>query len=388
MIRSWPLPVRVRPHTLQVEGSLAAYSAFGGNGLWVTRLTDGRTTFVAPVRQGDRPRLTRLGVAYIDNVYKHAPSNRPTIKFVPTRSLFQELAHVGNPVYTGGAIRSLSMDGTRVALAVSGKSAGCDRVVFWDIPWRSVEQVSQQAGVTCAASGASRRISQIALGGARAQWITRQNGRSIVVAADDVGCQEWVIQRLPQRPGFSLGGIAADGATLAFALTGRVHSSVGMVTGTYRTRDLYGATGTIRSLSANAAHTAVLWSNGRIDVRALHGRLLESFSAPTAVSLALRGNVVVTPTRSGRLDVYTAGRRVHSWPLPVGARDSVDLQYGVAVMTAGNGVYAVNIATGRIAELARTPSTPIAQIGSVGVAYAYGPVAQLIPMSRVEAVMR
>ena len=387
--RSWPLPVRVRRHTLQVAGSLAAYSALGGSGLWVTRLTDGRTTFVAPVREGDRPRLTRRGVAYVDNVYKHAPADRPVVKFVPTRGLFQELAQVGSPVDAGGAIRSFSLDGARVALAVSGGAAGCDRVVFWNIPWRSVEQVSQKAGVTCAASGASRRITQVALGGARAQWITRQNGRPIVVAADDIGCQEWVISRLPQKPaGLSFGGIAADGTTLAFALTGRTHSSVGIVTGKYRSRDLYGATGSIRSLSADEMHTAVLWSNGRIDVRAGNGSTLETFAAPTATSLALRGNVVVTTTRTGRLDVYSSGKRIHSWPLPAGTRHQVDLQYGVAVVTAGNGVYAVSVANGRSAQLAWTPSAPRAQIDSVGVVYTYGSIAQLIPMSRVETAMR
>jgi hypothetical protein len=386
--RSWPLPVRVRPHTLQVAGSLAAYSALGGNGLWVTRLTDGRTTFVAPVRTGDRPRLTLGGIAYVDNVYKPMPANRPTVKFVPTRSLYGELAQVGRPVYAGGAIRSFSMDGTRAALAVSGGPAGCDRVVFWNIPWRSVEQVSQKAGVTCAASGASRRITQVALGGARAQWMTNQNGRAIIVAADDIGCQEWVISRLPLRHGYSFAGIAADGSTLAFALGGRMHSSVGMVTGTYRSRDLYGATGTIRSLAADSAHTAVLWSDGRIDVRARNGSTLETYAAPTAASLGLRGNVVVATTRTGRLDVYSAGRQVHSWPLPVGTRHPVDLQYGIAVVTAGNGVYGLNISTGRTAQLAWTPSAPAAQIGSVGVAYKYGSVAQLIPMSRVEAAVR
>jgi hypothetical protein len=386
--RSWPLPVRVRPHTLQVAGSLAAYSALGGNGLWVTRLTDGRTTFVAPVRGGDRPQLTARGVAYVDNVYKHAPADRPTVKFVPTRSLFQELAQVGSPVYAGGAIRSLSMDGTRVALAVSGGAAGCDRVVFWSIPWRSVEQVSQNAGVTCSALGASRRITRVALGGARAQWITRQNGKAIVVAADDIGCQEWVVSRLSQRSGFSFGGIAADGATLAFALTGRTHSSVELVTGTYRSRDLYGAAATVRSLSAYAAHTAVLWSNGRIDVRTRSGGTLETFAAPTASALALRGNVVVTTTRTGRLDVYSSGKRVHSWPLPVGTRHAVDLQYGIAVVTAGNAVYGLNIANGHTAQLAWTPSAPGAQIGSIGVVYTYGSVARLVPMSRVEEAVR
>ena len=60
----------------------------------------------------------------------------------------------------------------------------------------------------------------------------------------------------------------------------------------------------------------------------------------------------------------------------------------VAVVTAGNGVYAVSVANGRSAQLAWTPSAPRAQIDSVGVVYTYGSIAQLIPMSRVETAMR
>jgi hypothetical protein len=380
---SWPLPVRVRPHTLQVSGSLAAYSALGGNGLWITRLTDGRTTFVAPTRAGTRAILDARGVAYIDNVYKHRPATRPIVKFVPTRALAQELSSVGRPVNAGGTITSFSMDGTRVALVVSG-GAACDRVVFWDIPWRSVEQVSQKAGVTCAASGASKRISQVALGGARAQWVTMQDGRPIVVAADDIGCQEWVISRLSAKPGFRL---AADGANLAFALAGRTRSSVGTLTGAYRSRDLYRPAGSIRAIAADGYNTAVL-SSGRIDVRTRLGRSLVAFEAPNATSLAMRADTIAATTRFGRLDVYRGGLRMHSWRLPTGTAPHVDLHFGIAVVTAGNAVYAVNVATGRTARLASAPSAPRAQIETIGVVYAYGKVARLIPMSRVEAALR
>jgi hypothetical protein len=389
--RTWPLPVRIRPHTLQVAGALASYSALGGNGLWVTRLTDGRTTFVAPVRAGDHPLIDARGVAYQDNVYRRAPASRPVVKFVPTRALSRELLRVGRPLHTGGTIRSFSMDGSRVALAVSGGTTGCDRVVFWNIPWRSIEQVSQKAGVTCAASGASGRISQIALGGARAQWVTLQNGRPIVVAADDIGCQEWVISRPGQLPGFSLGAIAADGAAHTFALVSGARSSVALVTGGYRGVDRYALPGTIRAMSADDYHTAVLTS-GRIDVRTLYGRLIATSAAPHATSLALRRNVVVTTTRDGRLDVFVAGTRTHSWHLPAGTQPHVDLQFGIAVVTTGNAVYAMDVATGRTARLAVAPTAPRAEIGSIGVVYAYSDAgrgtARLIPMSKVEEAVR
>src|SRR3954454_22558380 len=41
---SWPLPIRVQQGSLQVAGGLAAFLSRGGGGLWVTRLSDGRTT--------------------------------------------------------------------------------------------------------------------------------------------------------------------------------------------------------------------------------------------------------------------------------------------------------------------------------------------------------
>ena len=386
-LRSWPLPIRVRRHTLQVSGALASYSALGGNGLWVTRLTDGHTTFVAPVRAGDRPRLGARGVAYVDNVYKHAPASRPILKFVPTSALAGELEAVGRPVHAGGVIRSFSMDGTRIALAVSGGASGCDRVVFWDVPWRSVEQVSQQHGVTCAATGASRRITQVALGGARAQWVTSQHGSPVVVAADDIGCQEWVIRRLADLPGVSLHGIAADGANVAFALAGRGSSSVGVLTGSYRGIGIYGVRGLVRAISADGFRTAVL-SGHRIQVHGAHGGTFRTIVAPGATAVALRGNMLVATTATGRLDVYAGTMLAHSWRLPAGTLPHVDLQYGIAVVTTPRAVYAIDAATGRTALLATTPSTPRAQIESIGVGYVYGNWATVIPMTRVEAAVR
>ena len=397
-VESWPLPVRVRRHTLQVSGPLAAYSALGGHGLWVTRLTDGRTTFVAPVRPADRPRLDAVGVTYQDNVYKHAPADRPLLKFVPTAALGQELAQVAVPVHTSGPIRSISMDGTRVALAAGATSSGCDRVLFWNIPWRSVEQVSENAGPMCAASGASRRISQVTLGGERAQWITSQHGRPALVAIDDVGCQEWVIERLSDRPAkMSLGAIAATGTTLAFALVDRTSnarsSAIGLVSPFYRPMPLYDIAGTAAALSTDGLRTAVLTTSGRVDVRAVGGSRVGSFTAPHATALALHANRIVTTTSTDRVNVYTpSGSLVHSWRLPARIAPRVSVEYGIGVVTAGRTVYAVQLATGRIARLAVAPAAARAQIGSVGVVYAYSlggrGTAALVPMSEVEAALR
>ncbi|HZS24220.1 MAG TPA: hypothetical protein VFA30_04460 [Gaiellaceae bacterium] len=375
--RSWPLPVRVRPNTLQVAGDLAGYEALGGHGFWVTRLGDGKTTFVAPVKSG-RPVLDADGAFYVDNVYKSAAPNRPVVKFVPTAALQSELVRVGAPVHTGGAIRAFSMDGNTIALVVAGR---CDRVVFWNVPWRSVMQVSQQAGVTCAGLGASRHISQIALGGARAQWVTMQQGKPVVVAADDIGCQEWVVGRLPSGSHVL---IAGDGTTLAFTTAGRISH----VLGSYRTAGLYEASG-VQALAADGTLTAVL-AHGLVTIHAAQTREL-TLPAAGAQSVALRGSTVVTTTASGRLDVYRAARLVHSWPLPSGARPRVDLRYGIAVVTTRNGVYAIDTTNGRSALVASTPATPRAQISPLGVGYVYSlagrGTAALVPMAAVEAAV-
>ncbi len=375
--RSWPLPVRVRPHTLQVVGDLAGYEALGGHGLWVTRLSDGTTTFVAPVKSG-RPVLDAEGAFYVDNVYKMAAPDRPVVKFVSTNALHGELSQVGAPVRTSGAIRAFSMDGNNIALVVAGR---CDRVFFWSVPWRSVEQVSQQAGVTCAALGASRHISQIALGGSRAQWVTMQHGKPVVVAADDIGCTEWVVGRLAPRSHVSL---AADGTTHAFTLRGHVTG----VLGNYRTSGLYAAA-RVNALAADGNQTAVL-ERERVTIHHQRARQL-TLRTVGARSLALRGSIVVTTTASGRLNVYRTGRLQHSWRLPSGTRPHVDLQYGIAVVSTRNGVYAIDTTSGRTALLASTPAPPRAQIESIGVGYVYTianrGTAALVPMAAVEAAV-
>jgi hypothetical protein len=377
---SWPLPVRVRRGTLQVVGDLAAYSALGGHGLWITRISTGRTAFVAPVQRHDHPLLTRRGVVYVDNVYKNAPADRPVVKFVPTRALVGETTQVGHTLHTDGSIRAFSLSGARIAIAVAGHD--CDRVFFWAVPWRSYEQVSQNAGVTCAALGASGRISQIVLGGARAQWVTRQDGTRVIVAADAIGCREWVIGRTDTVP-----TIAADGATLAYA----VPHSLSILRGNYRTEQVAASWLIPMAIAADGPRTAVL-TERRILIANRKGTELASIAARSARAIAMRGETVVATTRYGTLEVFLRGRRTHSWPLPSGARRAVDLHYGIATVTAGRSVYAINVLTGQTALVATTPARPTAQIGPIGVAVGYSVgsrgTIRIVPFADVEAAVR
>lgn len=397
LLRSWPLPVHARPRTLQVSGRLAAFVVRGRPGLWVVELASGRATFVAPVRPEDQPLLDAKGVAYQDNVYKRRPADRPLLKFVPTHALEHELAHVGRPLHTQGPIRAFSEGGTRVALVVAGGGGRCDRVVFWDIPWRSADQVSEDAGPTCGGPETAGRVSDIALGGARAQWIALHRGRPMVVAADDIGCQEWVIQRLSDQDNrISLAGIAADGPTLAFALVNRSArspvSNIGRVTGGYRSQKVFRVRGVVHALSADDGRIAVLAGNGMISVRTENGFALRSFVSRGASSLALSGTLLAVIAHNGRLHVYSisTGRQLHSWRLAARA-SHIDLQYGIAVVTVGRSVYAVDVKSGRTAVLAKTPVRARAQIEPMGVVYTYSTngrgTAKFVPMSRVESAV-
>ena len=108
--------------------------------------------------------------------------------------------------------------------------------------------------------------------------------------------------------------------------------------------------------------------------------------------MALGAKVAVVATRDDRLGVYSVanGRLLHRWMLPRGATH-VDLQYGLAVVTAGHSVYAINTASGHTRRVAVTPLPVRAQIEPVGIVYAYSTnnrgTAKLIPMSRVESLL-
>ena len=95
----------------------------------------------------------------------------------------------------------------------------------------------------------------------------------------------------------------------------------------------------------------------------------------------------------GTLNVYRAGtgELLHSWRAPSGA-SSVDLQYGIAVVPSGRNVFAINVATGKVALVFRAPATVAAQIESPGVAVQYNAGRHgylgFVPMSRIEAATR
>jgi len=84
--------------------------------------------------------------------------------------------------------------------------------------------------------------------------------------------------------------------------------------------------------------------------------------------------------------------RSTAWRVPHGVDPSIDVHYGIAVLTAGSRVYALRVDTGRLVTLARAPTRARAQIEEPGVVYQYntsrGGVMRFVSLERVERALR
>ncbi|MGZ4395545.1 MAG: hypothetical protein ACXVZ2_09325 [Gaiellaceae bacterium] len=395
--RSWPL--LDQPVSLDVYDGIAVFSAVRGHGLYAVRLSDGRTALVGVDRSFDTPQIGPSGVVYQDDLDKGKHANgRITLKLITLAAVRADLEAAGLPLRTT-AIRSISMDGPRVALAVSDPRGRCDRILFWNIPWHFVSRLTQPSGPTCTQHHAPGGITQVALAGSRAEWTTTYGTSTELLAADIVNCQEWVVTRLADRPGGDhLVGMSGDGPFLTFALTRherelRGSSSIGVVAGTFRNRTLADGGATPVSVSADTRRVATLRDDGTVDVRTLGGRVTTTFKVAAPTAIALRLNRLAVLTATGRLILYSlpTGRLLRSLPAPAGARASIDMYYGIAVVTAVTAVYAIDVDSGRVAVVAHAPAPVRAQIEAPGIAYQYNTgghgYLQFVPLSRVEIAL-
>ena len=72
-----------------------------------------------------------IGVFYQDDEFKQDRARGMVrLKFVPTRGISSIIDRAQRPLVTRGRIRSLSMDGPRVALAVADPKQACDRMIL------------------------------------------------------------------------------------------------------------------------------------------------------------------------------------------------------------------------------------------------------------------
>ena len=86
-----------------------------------------------------------------------------------------------------------------------------------------------------------------------------------------------------------------------------------------------------------------------------------------------------------------AGTLLHRWRLPAGTAPAVDVHYGVAVVTAGRELYAINLSTGGSACCCGRRQPVRAHLDDIGVVYAYnagsGGVLGFIPFAAVEQAL-
>jgi hypothetical protein len=394
LVRSWPL--FDRPTSLDVSGGLALFRTHGT--LYALRLSDGRIALVGLNRAGDNAQIEGPGVVYVDDLYKgKRSSSRTTMKFVPSRVVGRRLVDVMRPLVTHGPIRAMAMDGTRVGVAVDDPDQSCDRVFFWNVPWHfeiDVTRLLMPRRLTCP-DGGGPRITQIAFGGVGLEWVAHYGRTTKLLTATLVNCDIRIV-----TSGDRVSGVAGDGSVLAYALEGRRGTAGPVAVVTLRHHHLDDAVVpgrtlarlAARSIAADARRVAALDANGRIELRTTRGRLRRALRVPGAAAVALRSDDLVA-LGHGRLRVFDAasGRAGQVWRVPSAARPEVDVHFGVAVITAGHKVIAVDLETGRRAVLARAPGAVHAQIEAPGIAYRYNArgrgFVRFVPFARIERAL-
>jgi hypothetical protein len=389
-IASWPL--LDRPTRVVLFGKIAILSAVGRSALYALRISDGRIAILGVARPGDRPIISRDGVVYQDGLSEKAQRltpNRVTLKLVPLAAVVRQLALADRQVETHWRITAIGMDGRGVAFAVHDPTGRCDVVKFWTPPWSFVARVTHPSAATCLAGHGPGGVTNVAMGGSRLVWTTRYGNRTRVLAASTIGCRAWVVAQ--PAPGAPVSVLAGDGRVLAYALEGSV-AKVEIDSDNWYGEVLSQSAVPIAAMSVDGDRVAALYRDGTVKVLSTEGDLVGSFAAGPARAIALRGDTVAV-LRSGHLDVYSAatGSLTRSWPVPANAR-SVDLYYGIAVVGAGDNVFALNVATGHTARVLHAPGRVAARVDSPGAVVQFNAgghgYLKFIPMSSLEARTR
>jgi len=390
-IAAWPLPAR--PRALHVAAGYALFTA-GDGGTYALRLRDGRLAGLGAAVPGDDPQIDKVGAVFAERT-TYTTKTRDRLEFVPRSGIESELRRDARPLRTGGAIRSLAMDGPRVALAVRDNTGRCDRVLYWNVLRAPVQRISAPEGPTCV-PGRPTGISTVAIAGFRAEWLANSGKQSAVVVGSP-RCQEWVVSRLLRGPGEEhVVAMAADGKTLAFGVTEQQRelrglASVDVVAGKFSPRTIL--TGRLQpvGLAVNGDVVATALADGTVDVRTVHGRRIAAIDTGRVDAIALDAGKLVA-LRPGRLDVYDLASASRERSVPVPRATRLDVQYGIAVLAAGRQALAVDLTSGRHAVVGRAPSTLLGvAIERPGVAFAstsaHAGIAKFVPLAHVQSLL-
>ena len=258
-------------------------------------------------------------------------------------------------------------------------------------------RLTHASGPTRLPAHAPGGINDVAIAGSHAVWTTTYGGETRVLAASITACEEWVVAR-PVAGVEHVAGLAGDGDVLAYALRGlpgpvRRTASVGMVPKLWRGTVIERSISQVTAVSVDSGRVAVLNDTGVAKIVTREGRSVGTIHVGAARAVSLQPETLAVLTPRGTLDVYrTASRkRIHSWRVPANAT-SLDLAYGIALLTAGRDVFAVNVETGRTAHLMHARGRVSAQLEGPGAAIQFNTQAggqlRFLPMSWIEARAR
>jgi hypothetical protein len=389
--RSWPLPEHVQ--SVDAYGSTGVFAG-AEREVYAIDLSSGRAALVGLDRHGDRPQIDAPGVVFQDNLAKKTErSGRTLMKFIPSAAVDRALSKAGRPLDFAGNVETIGMDGFRVALALH-RQGECAQIMYWNIAWDYLAKITDEDERTCHLTENGGVIRSVAIAGIRSAWLIRSRRADRILTSNSTACFDRIVVTVPRRDG-KVTALSGDGPALAYATSRDVAD--GNVIGIVRertVRPLVRAAGAPAAMSADDRQLAILNGNGTIDIRLARGELAATVQEPDAAALALRANRLVVLTRSGRLHVFASDtwEQVSDWAAPAGVSPHVDVQFGVAVLTAGRRVFAVSLKTGRRVILARAPGVVQAEIEPPGVAYAYntssGGHLRFIRFAEVEAALR
>jgi hypothetical protein len=375
LLRVWPL--NVRPVTLGLYGGVALFAGAQNGGAYGLRLRDGLTTFFGPLARRDLPLIGRAGVVFQSGMYARLRRQGTTLlKFLPPSTVRTAFARTFHSLTTRQRIDDFTMDGQRVAVLLHGPAGRCQVVRMWSIAWHYFGRIDMERDVTCEAG---MKINRISLSGIKIGWVATVRRATRVILTDADSCIERVLARAASPGAVSLAG---DSGLLAYG------GSVSR--GPAREPGVIALGSGVRALSVDSRRMAVLRVDGRIELRGAHGRLIRTIAPIGARAIALRRERIVVLTRARTLEVWntTSGSREHVWRVPTARSSRVDVQYDIAVFAAAGRVYALQLDSGRLALLARTPGAARVQIEEPGVVYQYNAKTRgqlrFIPLASVE----
>jgi hypothetical protein len=384
-LHAWPLPAKAS--SVDVARGVAIVST--SNGAYAVRVSDGQFALVGVMSPGDRPQIESPGVVFQDDLYKRRSRTHSVLKFIPFATVAHTLRPFG-PLHVPERIGDFSLDGRSVIFVKKDPTGDCDRIGVWSIPWHYSTDLMDEPPI-CPERHAPGGVTALALGGQFVEVVTTYGNVQTLVSSTFVHCIEKVVMRTRLNAG-SIRGLAADGSELAYAVkTNGAPGRVGRLDG----QKPQGATqlpSQAVQLSVNRGLIAALRADGRVDVLR-DGVAIRTFAPMGARAIALRAGQLVALTQRGTVNVYalSGGALLHRWQAPPGASPALDVHYGVAVLTAGRKVFALDLATGRYRTLLTAAGAARAHLDDIGVVYAYntaeGGTLGFIPFARVERAL-